>query len=77
MICPHCGQQNPDSASLCSNCHYKFRFGHAHGDPRKMMYFFSKPSEKSKKLNFVSVVFYGIILLFIAIFVLFIYSSFR
>jgi uncharacterized membrane protein YvbJ len=77
MICPHCGKENPDSVPLCSNCHYKFRFGHAHGDPKNMMYLFSKPSEKSKKFNFVSVVFYGIILLFITIFILSIYSSFR
>ena len=33
MICPSCGAQNPDDAPMCSECRYRFRFGHAFNDP--------------------------------------------
>jgi uncharacterized membrane protein YvbJ len=38
MICPSCGTDNPEDAGQCSDCGYKFRFGHAFNDPRNMMF---------------------------------------
>lgn len=38
MICPRCGQPNPDSAAECSKCFHKFSFGHGYGDPAKREY---------------------------------------
>ena len=51
MICPRCGEINIDSAGQCSNCHHKFRFGHAFNDPANITYpsFTQKSSKKSKK----------------------------
>ncbi|MFC1537952.1 hypothetical protein ACFL6H_00885 [Candidatus Latescibacterota bacterium] len=38
MICPRCGEINPDSAGECSRCHHKFRLGHAFNDPAHATY---------------------------------------
>jgi hypothetical protein len=37
VICPNCGAQNPDDAPICSECRYRFRFGHAFNDPSQMV----------------------------------------
>lgn|GEM_PF-971300 len=46
MVCPRCGADNVETAAQCSQCHYKFRFGHAHGDPSQAMYFTTAPEGK-------------------------------
>jgi uncharacterized membrane protein YvbJ len=39
MVCPSCGINNPDDSKQCSGCGYKFSFGYAYNDPKKMMFF--------------------------------------
>jgi len=73
MVCPKCGQQNPDSAAICTNCYYKFKFGHAHGDPGKIFYF---PSSSSKK-KWASIVLIIVFVIFIVMFLLSLISSLR
>jgi len=73
MVCPKCGHQNPDSAAICTNCYYKFNFGHAHGDPGKAFYFISLPAKK----KWVSVALIIIFILFIVMFVLSVLSLLR
>ena len=67
MICPKCGHENPDSAAMCTNCYYKFRFGHAHGDPARTFYFTA--SSRKKKWIFIAM-----IIIFLIIIVMFIFS---
>jgi len=66
MICPKCGHENPDSTAMCTNCYYKFRFGHAHGDPGKTFYFVSSPSRK----KWASIVLIIVFVIFIVMFML-------
>jgi len=37
MICPNCGENNPEAAPECARCQYKFSFAHALNDPSHMM----------------------------------------
>jgi uncharacterized membrane protein YvbJ len=71
MICPKCGQQNPDSAAMCTNCYYKFNFGHAHGDPGRTFYFGSS----SPKKKWVSIALIIVFVFFIVMFILSLISS--
>lgn len=73
MICPKCGMENPDSAAMCTNCYYKFKFGHAHGDPKKTFYF----AASSPKKKWISIAFIIIFVIFIVMFVLSVISSLR
>ena len=52
MLCPSCGADNPDEAGECKKCGYKFRFGYAFGDPKRMTFFnFSKIGSKKNRLS--------------------------
>jgi uncharacterized membrane protein YvbJ len=33
MICPNCGEENPETSKMCVKCGSKFEFLHAYGDP--------------------------------------------
>ncbi len=60
MICPKCGYDNPDNAGQCSNCYYKFKFGHAYNDPQNMTLISLSNSKKSKIVRFI---FFSILIL--------------
>jgi len=67
MLCPKCGQENPDNAGQCSNCFYKFRFGNAFNDPKNMTFVTPGKSKESKIARYI---FFSILLfLFILIIV--------
>ena len=70
MICPSCGYNNSEDAEQCAQCNYKFRFGHAHGDPANMTFISSGESKKAKMARYVFAAF------FIFIFIVMIISWF-
>lgn len=50
MICPSCGADNDEGAAICRVCNYRFRFGHALGDPAKA-FFPRMPTEGGRSLR--------------------------
>ncbi len=50
MLCPACGTDNPDDSKICSNCRYRFQFGHAYNDPKQMFIpIYPDPTQKDRK----------------------------
>ncbi len=78
MVCSRCGADNVDSSAQCSQCYYKFRFGHAHGDPSQAMYFTttSENHADSKPSKLWRFIFFAVILFFMLIFGFSIVQSF-
>ncbi len=75
MICPRCGTDNPENATLCSNCRYKFRNAEGQRDPAQSGFFFAaSPKGKSRKNRFMGIFF---AILFLLILLLIIISSLR
>ncbi len=66
MICPKCGEENPETAGECSNCFYKFRFGHAYNDPAHLSFPIEIKSSENKRTKIMKYIF----LLFIALVIL-------
>lgn len=73
MICPKCGTENPGDAAACSECGYKFRFGHAFDDPNKMT-FLGFSGSRSKLIRSAGYVFVVLLVIF---FILIIFSWFQ
>lgn len=67
MLCPKCGYDNPDNASQCSKCNYKFRFGHAYKDPQNMTFISSSNSKKPKIVRYVFFSMFLLILILIVV----------
>jgi len=51
MVCPSCGIQHSDEPGQCSNCGYKFRWGYAFNDPKKMTFIDTFDGAKPRFLN--------------------------
>jgi predicted amidophosphoribosyltransferase len=69
MICPGCGADNPDESGMCSACGYKFRFGYAFDDPKKMRFLdFSRFKIGKQKAAGIFLVSLSIIILALIIF---------
>jgi uncharacterized membrane protein YvbJ len=52
MLCPSCGMNNSDDSPQCSNCGYKFRFGYAYNDPKRMTFInLLKSNTKKSKIR--------------------------
>ena len=71
MVCPKCGYNNPDNAAQCSNCYYKFRFGHAYNDPKYMTFISVGNAKNSKSVRYI------FISIFLLVFILIIASWFN
>ncbi len=74
MICPSCGTDNWANAAQCSNCHFKFRFGHAYNDPANMTIF--RWSKTTDRLG-LKIIKYGVLLLLVGGLVLMLIAAFR
>ncbi len=64
MLCPSCGTDNPDESGMCSKCGFKFRFGYAFNDSKKMR-FFNLTNFKTRKQKVI-----GLLLISLSIIIL-------
>ena len=73
MLCPNCAAENPEDAGQCMKCGYKFRFGYAFNDPKRMT-FLNLANNRGEKYKTAG---YAFIILFLLIFILVIYTWFK
>ncbi|RPH90805.1 MAG: zinc-ribbon domain-containing protein [Calditrichaeota bacterium] len=56
MICPSCGIDNADDSPQCSNCGYKFRFGYAFDDPKRVTFINWSGKHKMARTIFIGII---------------------